>query len=150
MDIEEPKRNGFRESGSGMKSGVLIVSFWLLLGVLIGCAPEEKHQLQSDRGSMAIDNIEIDRAIELVTDSHQKKFLSDFKRQFSPDDSMRVISQSGQFEIIVSHPSQDNYTGGAEQYFLDKATGRYEMGWHEHPMPLQIPEGEETGAGLKE
>ena len=89
---------------------------------------------------MAIDNIEIDSAIELVTDSRQKKFLADFKRQFSPDDSMRVTSQDGQFEIIVLHPPQDNYTGGAEQYSLDKETGRYEMGWHEHPMPLDMPE----------
>ena len=125
-----------------MKSGLLIVPFWLLLGVLIGCAPEEKHQLQSVRGSMAIDNIEIDSAIALVADNHQKKILSDFKRHFPPDDNMRVTSQGGQFEIIVSHPSRDNYTGGAEQYFLDKATGRYKMGWHEHPMPLQIPEAE--------
>ena len=99
-----------------MKSGFLMVSFGLVLGAFI----------------------DIDRAIELVTDNHQKQILSDFKRQFAPDGNLRVTSQGGQFEIIVSHPSQDNYTGGAEQYLLNKATGHYEMGWHEHPMPLDI------------
>ena len=131
-----------RRYKSDMKSIVFIVSFGLVLGIFIGCAPEEQHQLGSVSGPMAIDNMEIDSAIALVTDNHQKKMLSDFKRHFPPDDSMRVTDQGGRFEIIVSHPSRDNYSGGAEQYFLDKATGRYEMGWHEHPMPLQIPEGE--------
>ena len=123
-----------------MKSGILIVSIWFAISALISCAPEEQHQLQSVREPVTIDNIDIDSAIELVTDNYQKKILADFKRHFSPEDSIRVTSQGGQFEIIVTHPSQDNYTGGAEQYFLNKETGRYEMGWHEHPMPLAMPE----------
>ena len=98
--------------------------------------PEENHQLRPVGGSMVIDKIDINSAIELMTDNRQKKFQADFKRYFSPDDR----SRGGQLEIIVSHLFLDNYTGRAEQYSLNKETGRYEMGWHEHPMPLDMPE----------
>jgi hypothetical protein len=47
---------------------------------------------------------------------------------------MSVIIHDDHYEIIVTHPSTETGTGGAEQYFLNKKTGRWEMGWHEHPM----------------
>ncbi len=47
-----------------------------------------------------------------------------------------VTEHKDYYEIIVTRISSKEYTGGAEQYYLDKKTGKSKMGWHEHPMPL--------------
>lgn len=82
--------------------------------------------------------IEIEKTIELIDVEKYRKMLIKFKSRFQEDDSFLVTSHSDCFEIIVTHPSQGNYSGGAEQYFLDKKTGESKMGWHEHPMEIQV------------
>jgi hypothetical protein len=82
-------------------------------------------------------------AVELVKDSLMRSKLIEFKNDCSPNDDITVEEFENYFEIIVSHPSfEDSYgnvfSGGAEQYFLDKEKGKISMGWHEHPM--QMPE----------
>ena len=86
-----------------------------------------------------IKNMEIEEAITLIRDEKHKKMLLDFKASFSEEDLFTVTAHNSNFEIIVSHPSENDFTGGAEQYFLDKKTGRFKMGWHEHPMPIPKP-----------
>lgn len=70
--------------------------------------------------------------------------LSVFKGAFGSEDTFDVNDKGDHYEIIVSHPSTESHTGGAEQYFLDKKTGKWRMGWHEHPMPMEHPESVET------
>ena len=68
-----------------------------------------------------------------------------FKAGFAPTDDFAVNDQGGQIEIVVTHPSTDGATGGAEQYILDKKTGKWSMGWHEHPMQIPTPVLDQTG-----
>lgn len=104
---------------------ILIISTAILLLALIsyGCIIHGKFEMT-----------EIDKAIELVKSETHKKFLLDFKSQYLDSESILVTSNYKNFEIIVSHKSTAEYTGGAEQYFLDKKTGEIKMGWHEAPM----------------
>jgi len=81
-------------------------------------------------------HIDIEKAIELIKVEKYTKMLFEFKNRFQESDSILVSSHNNYFEIIVTHPSNDNSSGGAEQYFLDKKTGEYKMGWHEHPMEI--------------
>lgn len=85
--------------------------------------------------AQTIQDADMDTAIKTEQDADQKRLLEQFRERFGPDDSFQVTERGGQYEIIVSHPSQDGWTGGAEQYFLDKETGETRLGWHEHPMP---------------
>jgi hypothetical protein len=65
-------------------------------------------------------------------------YLETFKAAFGLTDDHLVNDEGDHFEIIVTHPSTDNATGGAEQYLMDKKTGKWRMGWHEHPMPMRM------------
>ena len=88
--------------------------------------------------SSPIENVEIAKAIEMATEEKHKKWLTEFMRSYK-DCHMTVSERADAFEVIVSHPNiVDNYTGGAEQYFIDKRTGAITMGWHEHPMRIDI------------
>lgn len=95
----------------------------LALALLTSCAaPPVAHQTAP-------------KTVTQPADSHSA--LSAFKAAFGADDNFDVTDKGDHFEIIVSHPSTESETGGAEQYFLDKKTGKWRMGWHEHPMRLQ-------------
>jgi len=65
-------------------------------------------------------------------------YLKAFKAAFNVTDDHLVNDEGDHFEIIVTHPSTDGATGGAEQYIMDKKTGKWRMGWHEHPMPIRM------------
>lgn len=89
-------------------------------------------------GRPEIEDMEIDEAVELIPDLKQKKMLLKFKRRFEKGAAFLVTSRKDCFEIIVTHSSDGDYTGGAEQYFLDKETGKTKMGWHEHPIRTEL------------
>ena len=114
---------------------ILLIPFLLL--IFTGC-DETTGGVTLLEGPMQ--NIDIEKAIGLVQNQKHKKMLRDFKNSFSKKDSFIVTSLEDQFEIIVTHPSTDGFTGGAEQYLLDKQTGKYKMGWHEHPMQFSKPQ----------
>ncbi len=67
-------------------------------------------------------------------------YLKAFKAAFGVRDDHLVNDEGDHYEIIVHHPCTDDATGGAEQYIMDKKTGKWRMGWHEHPMPMNMPE----------
>ena len=120
-----------------MKPRFSILLCPLLIWIFIGCDET------TGRGTLLegpIQNIEIEKAIGLVQNKKHKKMLRDFRASFSAKGSFIVTSLEDQFEIVVTHPSTDGFTGGAEQYFLNKQTGKFKMGWHEHPMEILKPE----------
>jgi len=95
----------------------------------------------------------IEALIKSKTDKKQKIILSHFLETFQTNSSHITVSEfDNHYEIIVYHQSNSpNYTGGAEQYLLDKQTGKWTMGWHEHPMqiqPIQIEPHEKNDADL--
>ncbi|MFH2142871.1 MAG: hypothetical protein ABIJ97_10635 [Bacteroidota bacterium] len=69
-------------------------------------------------------------------DIQQQAILNKFKNYCSPNDNISVEEFQNHYEITVSHPSEEDYTGGAEAFKVDKKTGESEMLWHEHPMKL--------------
>ncbi len=78
----------------------------------------------------------LDEAIEREQDPARRGYLVQFAEGLAEGDRVRVTDHPDRWEIVVSHRSEDGMTGGAEQYFIDKATGETEMGWHEHPMEM--------------
>ena len=69
-------------------------------------------------------------------DKIQQALLIEFKNRYTKSDHISVNEQNDCYEITVSHPSMNGYTGGAEAYRIDKKTGITKMIWHEHPMEL--------------
>ena len=123
------------ESLVRLKGTLRLLVFYLLLFIPIGYDPSTANGFQTETLSKQIKNMEIEQAVPLIKDDRQKQMLMDFKCRFNDGDSFAVTSHPNNFEIMVSHPSDDNSTGGAEQYFLDKNTGKIKVGWHEPPMP---------------
>jgi hypothetical protein len=115
-----------------MKVTIIIALILLAAVIVCGCLMKGGFGLMSN----PIKNIEIDKAIELEKSDKYKNMLINFKKTFSAEDFIIVTSYSDHFEIIVSHPDTVDYTGGAEQYYLDKKTGNSKMGWHESPRPI--------------
>jgi hypothetical protein len=116
-----------------MKTALVISLIIVSAFIVFGCIRNGGFNLMSD----SIKHLEIDKAIALVKSDKHKKFLSDFKNAYTSEDSILVTSHYGHFEMIVSPPDTVDYTGGAEQYFLDKRTGNSKMGWHESPVPIE-------------
>lgn len=89
-------------------------------------------------------DMEFDRALSYIKNERYRKFLLEFKRKHA-DSKLIVTEHPDNFEVVVIHPSNNDMTGGAEEYFIDKSTGSVKMGWHEHPMdiPLEITEIED-------
>ncbi len=90
------------------------------------------------------DRVNIEQAIDMVNEIQQKKWLSEFLQRHQAQGSTVVVEEhEANYELIVTRSSNEKgYTGGAEQYFIDKKTGEEKMGWHEHPM--QLPESMES------
>lgn len=78
-------------------------------------------------------------------DLDQACVIKTFKAAFAVTDDFVVNDEGDHYEIIVTHPSTEGRTGGAEQYILDKKTGEWKMGWHEHPMPMPTPVLDKVG-----
>ncbi len=115
----------------------LFLIFALIIVILAGCESGKSNKDTTMTGPPKIENMEIDAAIESIPDGKQKKMLLKFKRRFEKGAAFNVTSRKACFEIIVTHRSDKDRTGGAEQYFLDKKTGQWKMGWHEHPMAIK-------------
>lgn len=115
-----------------MKNALVISLILVSAFIVFGCIRNGGFNLMSE----PIKHLEIDKVIALVKSDTHKKFLNDFKNAYTSEDSILVTSHYGHFEIIVSHPDTVDYTGGVEQYFLDKRTGNSKMGWHESPRPI--------------
>jgi len=91
----------------------------------------------------AIQNMCIDKAIKTIRDPRHKQALGTFRSHYERDIEISVTETESQYEIIVYHPStQETWTGGTEQYLLDKKTAMIHLGWHEHPM--KIPQIHDT------
>lgn len=106
---------------------IFLLSAFLILLALIGFGCIMNNKFES---------IDIDKAIDLTKSEDHKKLLRDFKSQHEGSESILVTSHYSNFEIIVTEKSNEDYTGGAAQYFLDKKTGRIKMGWHEAAMKV--------------
>lgn len=98
--------------------------------VVTGASPAPKKVFGPD------EYLPITEAIDLVKDKQHREFLVGYAKGLGPGDDAVVAQHETSFEFIVSHASHDGRTGGAEQYFMDKKTGKITMGWHEHPMPM--------------
>jgi hypothetical protein len=82
---------------------------------------------------------DIDEMIEIKKDDPQQVlFLKAFQENYHKVTQFSVTEFPGHYEILVSRPGEEGYTGGAECYEMDKKTGKTRMIWHEHPM--KIPE----------
>lgn len=58
-----------------------------------------------------------------------------------------VIEDRGDSYLVrVRHPARNGYTGGSEQYRIDKQTKQRTMVWHEHPM--KMPAGGISGGEI--
>ena len=125
-----------------MKYCFLILMF-LSSWIFIGC-DETTGRVKVLEGP--IQHMELEQAIGLMQNKKYRNLLREFTTRFSKKDSFYVTSHEDHFEIIVSHPSTGDYTGGAEQYFLDKHTGMVKMGWHEHPMAIRRTKGTDGNA----
>ena len=80
-------------------------------------------------------------ALKSIKDDKHRKLVAKFIKSCGKVSHVSMVEHEKNFEIIITHPSHtdnsgERYTGGAEQYFLDKETGKVKMGWHEHPMNL--------------
>ena len=88
-------------------------------------------------------HMRIEKAIEILDNEDYRNILSQFMEAHK-DSQITVTEKQDVFEAIVHHPSyslseNEHYTGGAEQYFIDKTTGSSKIGWHEHPMKIHNP-----------
>jgi hypothetical protein len=111
-----------------------LVIFSLTIVIFAGCESGLPTHDTTMTNQLEIENMGIDEAVELIPDRKQKKMLLKFKRGFEKGTTFLVTSRKECFEIVVTHPSGKDISGGAEQYFLYKETGKTKMGWQEHPM----------------
>jgi hypothetical protein len=86
------------------------------------------------------ENIDIEDLIKIKKrNKKQMKILIDFKNKFPTTAEITVIRETPElYEILVTRKGTDDYTGGAENYELDKKSGTSKMIWHEHPMKIEI------------
>ncbi len=85
----------------------------------------------------------LDEAIESAPNETLRRKLSELKARLEEGDEVFVEEMETHYEIIIVHAAftdaaGDTYTGGAEQMLLNKSTGAWEEGWHEHPMLIEL------------
>lgn len=75
--------------------------------------------------SQTHENIDIEDLIKIKKrNKQQMKILMDFKNNFPTTAEITVIRETPElYEILVTRKSTDDYTGGAENYELDKKSG---------------------------
>ncbi|MFH1024187.1 MAG: hypothetical protein V1809_12475 [Planctomycetota bacterium] len=86
---------------------------------------------------MSKSRVSIEDLIKSKKDKKQIAILTHFFETQQKESKMTVTERNDLYEITVHHPSSPGLQGGAEQYFLDKKTGEWKMGWHEHPMKMR-------------
>ncbi len=67
--------------------------------------------------------------------SSYDKIVSMFKK--SEGDDVKIEELEDSYKVTVYHASSENFTGGVEQYRVDKKTFEASMIWHESPMRLK-------------
>lgn len=122
--------------------------------ILFGCTPKSMNMDNSLTDSNKNKQEELmlklnpsknkEDILKSIKNDKHRHLLSQFIDSCGKDDNISITEHEHSFEIIIDHPSYadgkgNRYTGGAEQYILDKKTGKIGMGWHEHPMKL--PDG---------
>lgn len=107
----------------------------LLVIIMVFAVPGCSSVHQKKEATM---DLTIEEAIKAKKDRHQIAILTRFlEAHKGAAERISVVEHETRYEITVHRTSSASETGGAEQYFLDKTTGEWKMGWHEHPMPLQ-------------
>jgi len=118
---------------------------WMGIVLLFQTGAAGRLYAEEAKTATPMQNIRLKDAIPAVEDVGQQQALRQFQEQCDAAAEVYVTAYEAYFEIIVVHPvftdtAGNVFTGGAEQFLLDKKTGATSMGWHEHPMPL--PAGE--------
>lgn len=99
---------------------------------------EKFEEINFDTDDIYFAPVDIEEIIKAkTTTKKQQAILSSFRDDYTDKHKISVEEFSNHYIIIVSHPSSDQYSGGAECYQVSKETGASEMLWHESPMPLQ-------------
>jgi len=122
------RRRGLRE--------LVVLALLLASGVLATACAGAKPKEPPTPATQARARRGLEQAIADAPTPAQRRALEQFRARHGPRDRFTVTEHPDRYEIVVSHPSSDNLTGGAEQYFVDKETGEARMGWHEHPMEM--------------
>jgi hypothetical protein len=86
--------------------------------------------------------VSMEDLIKSTKDKKQAAILTRFVESFQKGHESLIVTESNDnYEIIVSHrynsDEDERVWESAEQYFLDKKTGKWGMGWHEHPMKTE-------------
>lgn len=118
---------------------------FLWMGILLLVQTGAAGGLYAEEAKTAtpMQNIRLKDAVPAVEDVGQQQALRQFQEQCDDAAEAYVTEYESYFEIIVIHPGFTDtagnvFTGGAEQFLLDKKTGATSMGWHEHPMPFSM------------
>ncbi len=119
-------------------SGIVALGLLIVCGVLTAGCPGAQTQEPPMQPPARPPRYTLEQAIAAAPSAARRKALEQFKAQHGARDRFRVTDHPEHYEIIVSHPSGDGFSGGAEQYFVDKETGQARMGWHEHPVELGV------------
>ncbi len=109
----------------------------MLTGLFMLCSTNWSCSPKTQRKGEAV-SMEWNQFLKSVTDQRQRELLNQFRQTLSRNDNVLVQEFDDHYEITVTHPSSENFTGGAEGYRLDKVSGKIEMIWHEHPMPFSV------------
>jgi hypothetical protein len=110
----------------------------LILLVPTGCSVPRQREASKMRESP----VSIELLIKSKNDKKQIDILTRFVEAFQKGHESIIVTESNDcYEIIVSHrySSDDDETvwQSAEQYFLDKKTGEWKIGWQETPMKTE-------------
>jgi hypothetical protein len=126
----------------------------LILLAQTGClsVPHQKEASKMSESPVSIEDL-----IKTKKDKKQAAVLTRFAETFQKShESISVTESNDRYEIIVSHryssDGDETVWQSAEQYFLDKKTGEWKIGWQETPMkteafiieqnnPLPSPDG---------
>lgn len=100
-------------------------------GILLGCATG-----RTTTGETVVNKVDNGGADANQGSGGEMNVLEKFKASQGAGSRFSVTEHADHYEVIVTHPSSGDQTGGAEQYFVDKKTGEAKMGWHEHPMHM--------------
>jgi len=112
--------------------------FFILLIPGILMADKDLEELQS----LSDNTPDIDQLIKKYAGSKKLKASLEALKNKNKDGS---IYQSGDTKeyltvILTRDSKEDDMSGGAEEYSINKETGEIKMNWHEHPM--KIPKAE--------
>lgn len=120
----------------------------LVVFTLLNCTVHPHKEAVTTMQNPAQRELTIDEQMRVTQDEKLQAMLLRFRDTHQKEgERLTVTEHPDHYEIVVHRESSGGYTGGAEQYLLDKTTGEWKMGWHEHPM--ELPEIENAGEGAE-